>query len=499
MAGAPLAPTLTSIVATVGPASRTPRDVGRLIEGGASVFRLNFSHGTQAAHGEHVRAVREAARAAGRTVALLGDLQGPKIRVEGAGDGVAAATGATVVFRRGTPVPQAGAIVLSATSDALFGEVEPGHRVLVDDGSIRMLVVEKHQGAIVCTVTHGGTIRPAKGINLPDSDLAGPPLTDRDRAWVDWAVAQEIDFLGLSFVGGAGDVEELRGLVERAARAQGRATLRPHIVAKIERPRAVERIDAIADAADAIMIARGDLGVEMDPAEVPVVQKRLIAAAHRAGKPCIVATQMLQSMIESPAPTRAEASDVANAIFDRVDAVMLSGETAVGRYPDLAVQTMRRIAERAERHLREQPPLEAPPAKPLAARHGTAALAHGAWTVARDFGARLIVVWSQEGGGARYLSRNHFQIPVVAVSTDERALRHMTLLRGVQPVHMTRPENLADFTRRVDEFLLRSGWARAGDPVILMAGGPVGTPRATNSLALHHVGDPAGGYRKHGG
>jgi pyruvate kinase len=494
------APPLTTIIATIGPASAAPRVVARLIESGASIFRLNFSHGTPAEHESNLNTLRAAARECGRPIAVMGDLPGPKIRVRGVpAEGIAVEAGARVLFRRSGGAAARGDVVLGITSDALFAAARPGHRILVDEGSIRMLVLDREPDEITCTVTQGGVIRPSKGVNLPDTDLAGGSLSPTDLQWARWAVAHEIDFLAQSFVSEADDVTRLRGALQEFTAAAEKADLRFPIVAKIERPRAVERVESIVEAADAVMIARGDLGVEMEPAQVPVIQKQVIAAARQAGRPCIVATQMLQSMIESPIPTRAEASDVANAIFDQVDAVMLSGETAVGRYADLAVASMRRIADRAEAYLAAQPTVASPPEKLLRARHATAALAHGAWTVAQDYGARLIVVWSQHGGGARYLSRYLFRIPIVAVSTDERSLRHMQLLRGVLPVRMERPANLAEFTRAVDGYVLAAGWARRGDPCVLLAGGPIGTVGATNSLALHRVGDPDTGYRRHFG
>jgi pyruvate kinase len=237
--------------------------------------------------------------------------------------------------------------------------------------------------------------------------------------------------------------------------------------------------------------------VEIDLARVPVIQKRLLAIASDYGKPCIVATQMLESMINSPSPTRAEVSDVAGAIEDGADAVMLSGETAVGKHPILAVENMRRIAEHTEQYLASLPQQPSPPRKLVESRYRTAALAHGAWTIAQDIAAKFIVVWSQQGGGARYLSQNNFTVPIIAITSDDRAARQMQLLRAVIPLRMPQPENLAHFTRMIDVYLLETGWARQGDSCILMAGAPIGLQGVTNSLAIHNIGNPNTGFARH--
>ncbi len=484
---------LTTIIATVGPATRDAAAVGRLIDAGATAFRINFSHGDLSGHAALLRAIREAAAARGEPVAVIGDLPGTKIRLTELARPVDVSVGDTVEFTRLPPAPGHRGLAFSSTSPRLVDDAKPGHRLLIDDGAVRMLVTDSAADRLICRVTTGGTLRSSKGINLPDTDESGDAVTPRDQECVAWAVENDLDFVAQSYVGGADDVHQLREVIERCA-AKRRAELRLGIIAKIERPRAIEEAEPIIDAADAMMVARGDLGVEVDLARVPVLQKQLTEIAARAGKPCIVATQMLQSMIEAPAPTRAEASDVAGAIFDQVDGVMLSGETAVGKYPAESVEAMRRIALEAERYLATLPPRHSAPAKLMASGYRTAALAHGAWTTAQDFKPRLIVAWSQAGGGARYLSQNRFQVPIVAVSTDLRALRQMQLLRGVWPVHMERPADLADFTRRADAHLVKTGWASPGDPCILLAGQPLGQAGTTNCIALHWVGNPGTGF-----
>lgn len=489
-------PPLTKIVATVGPASSEPETIRRLIEAGVCVFRLNFSHGTLEDHTRRAAVIREAAIECGRPLAILGDLQGPKIRVGLVeNDGITVTPGCTAEFHRGvfTAVrPKAGETVrLACTYPRLIDDVEPGQRLLINDGAVRTLIVAKHADRIECTVSTGGVVSSGKGINLPDTELSLPALGERDQQHVQWAVESDLDFLALSFVRSSRDVATLGELIKKNKRAQSQG---PRIIAKIELPAAVKAIDEILNAADGIMVARGDLGVEMELARVPVIQKQLLAAADSWGKPCIVATQMLESMITNPSPTRAEASDVANAILDGADALMLSGETAVGRYPVLAVQNMRRIALLTEEHIAGLPPRPSPPARLVASRYRTAALAHGVWTVAQDIAARFIVVWSQGGGGARYLSQNNFNIPIFAITSDEAAARRMQLLRGVLPLVMPVPESPAHFTRMVDAYLLETGWATPGDACILVAGGPIGTTGVTNCMAIHCVGDPATGY-----
>jgi pyruvate kinase len=482
---------LTKIIATVGPATSDRTVIARLIETGVSVFRLNFSHGTPAEHEARLADIREVSQELGRPIAVLGDLPGPKIRVGPVDGGILLSEG-FIVRLAPKPIPaqqiEPGLVRLGCTFDKLAQEVQPGHRVLIDDGAIRTIVTAARDGEIECTVTVGGLVTSGKGINLPDSDLSLAAMTPRDWEHVDFALQHELDFLALSFVSGPEDVRMLAdGIRERCVRLK-KPQLRLPIVAKIERPRAVARCEEIIDAADAIMIARGDLGVEMDLARLPIVQKKLVAAAQAYGKPCIVATQMLQSMIESATPTRAEVTDVAGAIFEAVDAVMLSGETAVGKHPQLVVEMMRRIANETEAHLATTGYSESPPSELMKSHYRTAALAHGVWTVARDLAAAFVVVWSQQGGGARYLSQNNFHIPIIAVSTDDRALRQMQLLRGVIPVCMLQPENVAHFIVMTDEYLLATEWANEGDPCVIVAGEPIGISGVTNSLIIHRVG-----------
>jgi pyruvate kinase len=498
---------LVSIVATLGPASESPEVVSRLIEAGVSVFRLNFSHGTLEEHGRRLGVVRREAARLERVVAVMGDLCGPKIRVGDVPDGgVRLEPGMEVIFRRSARIAalEGTASILPTQYPAMIDEVEPGHRVLIHDGAVRLLAVERRGDDLRCVVKVGGLVTRGKGINLPDTRVSAPAITERDWECVRWAVEHGLDFLALSFVRRADEVLRLKEFLagvcpaDRAHDPRGEGSAIP-VIAKIEKPEALRTLDRIVEAADGIMIARGDLGVEMDLAQVPIEQKRIVAACGDHGKPCIVATQMLESMIENASPTRAEATDVANAVFDGADALMLSGETAAGRYPVLAVEMMARIAHAAERRLAQTRVSAQPPRTLRESRHPTAALAHGAWYIARDIGATLIACWSEQGGTARYLSQNEFDIPVIAFSSSERATRRMSILRGVTPVHAQPPPSgsLADFNEMVDRLVLHRGWARRGDPIVLLAGRPLGTPRVTNTLAIHRVGDPATGWRRH--
>ncbi len=487
---------LTRILATLGPATDADGVCESLVAAGATTFRLNFSHGDLETHEKRLAQVRRVATESGVTLGVLGDLPGPKMRVGRVdGEGVVVTRDELISFVRGEVLgsrDHAGNVVLGSTYAQLLDDVTVGQPVLVDDGAVRMTAIESTPDRLRCRVVQGGRISSGKGINLPEAIISAPTISERDRRCVAWAIEHELDYLAMSFVRSATDLLELAELVRGSS---GAGSARIPLVAKIERPEAIVHLDAIVDTADILMIARGDLGVETDFAQVPVLQKRIIDAARGAGKPTIVATQMLQSMIEQPTPTRAEASDVAHAIFDSVDAVMLSGETAVGRWPVESVESMARIAVHAEQYVASSMARDVAPRKLIETGHPTAALAHGVWYIARDNRAAMLVVWSESGGGARYLSQNEFAIPIVALSTNGRAVRQMTLLRGVTPVLMEAPPTLAALTERVDALLLERNWATRGDRVVLIAGYPLGTPRATNAVAMHEVGNGKTGFR----
>jgi pyruvate kinase len=486
---------LTKILATLGPATDTEEVLSKLVDAGARLFRLNFSHGNFEDHKRRLELVRRVSYRKNLPLTVVGDLPGPKLRVGKVPDpGIELVSGQEVIIRADVEASIPGdRPILKSDYAPIAAEVHAGHRVLINDGAVRMLVVESDGTQLVCRVTTGGLVTTRKGLNLPDSELSVPAVTERDLDAVKWAVENGVDYLALSFVRKADEVRTLRAAIEKIGigPAHDPEAHEPSIpiIAKIETPQAVKNISDIIAVADGLMVARGDLGVELEMAAVPMIQKRLVRAAHEYGKPCIVATQMLESMIDHANPTRAEVSDVANAILDGADCVMLSGETAVGKYPVLAVEMMHRVALVTEAELRASPQEPSPPAALRGARHIIPALAHGAWHMARDIGAKAMVIWSQSGGGARYLSRHSFHIPIVAFSSDERAVRRMNLLYAVFPVlWMDVPDHRTEFARSADKLLLDEGWVERNDPVVLIAGKPMDKPGSANTVAIRYAG-----------
>jgi pyruvate kinase len=499
---------LTKIIATLGPASEALETIVQLIEAGVSIFRINFSHGTFEEYDRLLNTVRRASQQTGLPIAVLGDLSGPKIRVgEVVPNGIYLEDDRLVQFKKqpvvaGSPsTVEADRMVFSTNYPRFIEEVQPGQRVLLDDGNVHLQCIEQggqeeHQ-TLTCKVVHGGLITSNKGINLPDTDLSVPALTRRDYQCADFAVEKGFDFLALSFVRSADDVRQLKDhLREHYTRETKIGTVISKkfipVISKIEKPQAMGDIEAIVRETDGIMVARGDLGVEMDLAEVPVLQKRIVSLCHQFGKPVIVATQMLQSMINAPSPTRAEVSDVANAIFDGVDAVMLSGETAVGKWPVQAVTIMSRIEQLTNDYVQEQ----TSEVKPLPELHGsnysTPALAQGVNVIMRGIKAKLVAVWSATGRGPLHLSQNRLPRPIVAFSDNPEALRRMTLMYGLKPVCMPKPVNTAEFIAQVDRKVQEEGWAGKGDPIIIVSGEPIGQVGRTNSVSIHYIGDVSG-------
>jgi pyruvate kinase len=454
----------TKIVATVGPASREPAVLRELIRAGANVFRLNLSHGDHAEHRLSYEGVRAAAEAAGDPVAVLADLCGPKIRVGCfAGGRVALAPGERVTVT--TRDTLGGPGLIPSQYAALARDVRPGDHILCDDGMIDLRVDAVAGGDVACTVLHGGTLKDRKGMNLPGVAVSSPSLTDKDRADARFAVGLGVDYLALSFVRRPEDVLELRDLVAGAERP-------PALVAKIEKPEALDAVDEILDAADGLMVARGDLGVELAPEAVPLVQQDLVARARLKARPVIIATQMLESMVEHPRPTRAEVSDVSTAVFSGADAVMLSAETASGAHPVAAVEMMDRVARQAEGWqwlegafgcLTER---EQPRAAPLPL---AVAVARSTAQLSRDLKVRAVVVRTWDGTSAAVVSATRPAAPVVALTPDAGLCRRMNLLWGVVP----RLVSAADFeqpqatARRLAREL---GLAEPGQVVLLLAG-----------------------------
>jgi pyruvate kinase len=467
----------TKIVATLGPATRDPAMLRHLIQAGCDVFRLNFSHGDRAEKAKLLAAIRGVEAELGTPVAVMADLCGPKIRVGPLADGqVQLVDGDTVTIRRDPFVGTAEHF--STTLPELVDQVRPGEPVLLDDGKLSLEVLEvSPPDAFTCRVVHGGPLSPGKGINLPQTQLALSALTGKDREDADWIGGQDIDYVALSFVRAAEDVLELRGLlVQRGSTA--------HVVAKIEKPQAVEAIEEIIAATDVVMVARGDLGVEMELPAVPVAQKRIARLCQAAGKPCIIATQMLETMTQAPRPTRAEVSDVANAILDHADAVMLSGETAVGRYPVEAVAMMNAIgdalqADRAERDI----PLRVH----YASAATTAALAGAVKAIIEEEHIVAAAVFTASGTTARMLAKNRLPVPILGFSPSPATVRRMCLYYGVVPELAAAPEHTREVLDLAARCAVDRGLARPGDKLVVLSGRPIGIAGATNTLVVHTV------------
>ena len=476
----------TKIVATMGPACGQGEGLFRLFEAGVDVCRLNFSHGTLDDHLLMLRHIREAAARWNQPIAVLGDLCGPKIRLGKIADengvgGMTINVGDELIFQRETIVGSARRV--STIYPNFVDDVKVGDRILIEDGLLRFVCTDKSADELRCACTTGGILRSNKGINLPNSHVNVPSITDRDWTCAEWAVENDLDYLALSFVRKAGDIQQLRQfLTERSSDM--------HLIAKIEKAEAIAEIDAILDSCDGLMVARGDLGVEMDIADVPIIQKDLVRRCQTVGKPVIVATQMLQSMIEVPSPTRAEVSDVANAIFDGTDAVMLSGETSVGKFPHGAVHMMSHIAETTETYL-ARVPNPTPPLR-LKTMQLSAAVAHGVRLIVEDLKADLVVIWSQSGATARIFSKNRFLVPIIALSSDHRALRRMALHYGVVPREMAPPADVRQFVESVDKLIIEQGFATVGSRIVIAAGSSLGTPALLNGIVIHTVGQAWG-------
>lgn len=462
----------TKIVGTLGPATTSREAIGALIDAGLSVARLNFSHGTHAEHARLIALVRELAAERGKPVAILGDLQGPRIRVGDLAAPVDAPPGAELVLCR---EEAAGAGELPVTYDDIARDVRPGDRVLIDDGLIELVVLDVRGDRVITRVLHGGIIRRNKGLNLPGVQVSAPSITEKDRIDAQFAVEQGLDYLALSFVRRADDVAALRELIPRSLL----------VVAKIEKDSALDDIDAILRVADAVMVARGDLGVELPFEEVPLVQKRIIRLATLLGRPVITATQMLESMVENPRPTRAEASDVANAILDGTDAVMLSAETASGRFPTLAVQAMQRIITEIERHGVPRGRDERRMGQGPASAEETIAAA--TVTAARLLGAPLVVVFTKSGFSARVVSSQRPDVPILGVTDVERTYHQLALVWGVRPALVPHSETYAEMFEQARRVVLERGLAQPGDRVLVTAGVPFDVPGSTNLLKIEVV------------
>jgi pyruvate kinase len=467
----------TKVVATLGPASSNREVLGGMVEAGLDVVRLNFSHGEKADHLARFELVRAVAAELGRNLAVLVDLQGPKIRVGVVGDdGVKLDRGREVVLVAGAD--RAADPEIPVVYPELAADVHQGDQILLDDGAIGLRVSDVEGERVRCQVERGGVVKSRKGVNLPGVAVSAASLTTKDRADVATAVEAGADYLALSFVRRPDDVVQAK----QAVTEQGGDI---PVVAKLERPEAIDCLDEILEVADAVMVARGDLGVELAVEKVPPIQKHIIARANSLGVPVITATQMLESMVASSRPTRAEASDVANAIFDGTDAVMLSQETAVGQYPVEAVATMARIAREAE----ATPYLSAPPPPAVGKLDVPATVCRAAVQMATDLGARAIVAFTESGATARMVSRFRPRTPILGLTTSEAARRRMALFWGVEtaaplPVGTQVRGMIAEADRRA----VREGLLAPGDLVVVVAGSPGGRG-GTNRVLVHRVGE----------
>ena len=449
--------------------------VKALVEAGMDVARLNFSHGDHADHEAAYQRVRKAAEATGRAVGILADLQGPKIRLGRFAEGKAIwANGDTV--RITVEECEGTHDRVSTTYKELAKDARPGDRLLVDDGKVALIVEHIDGDDVVCTVTEGGPVSNNKGLSMPGMAVSVPALSDKDIADLEFALRLGVDLIALSFVRSPADAELVHAVMDRVGR-------RVPVIAKLEKPEAVDNLEAIVLAFDAVMVARGDLGVELPLEEVPLVQKRTIQIARENAKPVIVATQMLESMIENSRPTRAEASDVANAVLDGADAVMLSGETSVGRFPLETVRTMARIICAVEGNSTAAPPLAHVP------RTKRGVISYAARDIGERLNAKALVAFTSSGDTVRRLSRLHSPIPLLAFATAPEVRSQLALTWGTETFIVPDAGSTDDMIRQVDHAMLQLGRYQRGDLVVIVAGAPPGTVGSTNLIHVHRIGE----------
>lgn len=467
----------TSIVATLGPVSGSQEEITALVREGVSVFRLNFSHGTLDNHAAILANINKVRKTLPHCIAVMGDLCGPKIRTGAVEPGTVLAEDSEVTIAVGEQ--EGNPTTIYTPVEQVLSDVQFGQRILIDDGRIVLGVVDKTDSQITCKVLVGGPLSSRKGINLPDSQLSIPAITDYDWQCVDWAIEHGLDLLSLSFVQRADEIQSLKQYL-----AEHDSPIR--VVAKIEKPQAVANIESIISASDAVMVARGDLGVEMDLAQMPLTQKRITQLGRRVAKPVIVATQVLQSMIENASPTRAEATDISNAVIDRCDAVMLSGETAVGRYPAEAVRALSHICRTTEKHLdetdNERPRMDVGPE--LAERES---IARAVAMMLDEIKAKYVVVCSGTGNMARLLSKSRIDVPVVSLAADAVLANQLALYYGLLSVHYPAVETYQEWIQGVEKTILDNGWAAKGDKLLLIPPLEVLSENTNGALVLHTI------------
>ena len=464
------------IVCTLGPATSSPEALRALVAAGMDVARINRSHGSYEEHEAVYAGVRKASNESGRAVGVLVDLQGPKIRTGRFADGpVTLVNGERFTITIDDILGDQERV--STTYKGLPGDVSPGDRLLIDDGKVALLALEVTDTDVLTEVVEGGVVSDNKGINLPGVAVNVPAMSDKDEADLRWALRLRADMVALSFVRDAKDIERVHEIMDEEG-------VRLPVIAKIEKPQAVENLKEIIKAFDGVMVARGDLGVELPFEEVPLVQKLAIEIARRNAKPVIVATQVLESMIENSRPTRAEASDCANAVLDGADAIMLSGETSVGKWPIEAVTTMARIIESTEEHGLER-------VQPLGTRPHTVggAVTAAAAEIGELVGAKYLVTFTQSGDSARRLSRIRSKLPMLAFTPVQATRSQLALTWGIETYIVPAARHTDQMAQQVDESLLGSGRCVEGDTVVIVAGSPPGIPGSTNALRVHHIGD----------
>src|SRR6476661_10275182 len=464
------------IVCTIGPKTSSPSQLRALVDAGMDVARLNLSHGDHSVHEQVYRDIRAAGDASGRAVGILVDLQGPKIRTGRFARG-------PVTLRVGqrftitTRDVEGDDTVVGTTYAGLPGDVTPGDVLLIDDGKVMLRAVEVSDSDVVTETVIGGVVSNNKGINLPGVAVSVPALSEKDREHLRFDMRLGVDMIALSFVRSADDIVDVHAIMDEFGE-------RIPVIAKIEKPQAVDNLEGIVAAFDGIMVARGDLGVEMPLEDVPLVQKRAIELARREAKPVIVATQVLESMIENPRPTRAEASDAANAVLDGADALMLSGETSVGAYPVEAVETMARIISSIEEHALDR-------IRPLGTKPSTigGAVAAAAAEIGSVIGAKYLITFTQSGDTAKRLSRMRNRLPMLAFTPEPAVRSQLALSWGIETYLAPPPRHTDHYAHQVDQTLLTNGVLKEGDVVVIVAGSPPGIPGSTNALRVHRMGD----------
>lgn len=468
------------IVCTLGPATSSAERIGQLIDAGMNVARLNLSHGTRVQHEELLHYVRSESKKRAAYVAVLADLQGPKIRLGKLVDGEhRLEPGAHFVITTDEIVGDS--TRASTTYKGLARDCATGDTLLIDDGKVTLQISKITETEIFTVVRNGGVISSSKGINAPGSSLSVPALSEKDIADLEWGLRAGVDVIALSFVRSGSDISGVHEVMNRVG-------IRVPVIAKVEKPQAVTNLDEIVAAFDGLMVARGDLGVELPIEEVPLVQKRCIISARENAKPVIVATQMLESMILQPSPTRAEATDCANAILDGADALMLSGETSVGKFPLEAVATMSRIiAKTEEKALSEVAQLRHNP------HTKSGAITKAAAEVGAVVGARFLVAFTQSGDSARRMSRLRSVIPILALTPEVSTAHQLALSWGVEPIVIPPAKHTDEMVKQIDSSLLDTGRASVGEYIVIVAGSPPGIPGSTNAMRVHRIGDAVAG------